>query len=151
VSNVLPELPDPEAAFTALWAHFGRSSAWRCFEDVAPTIRFLSEVEIPIRIASNFDSRLHAVVEGLPELSSYAITLVISSEVGWRKPHRCFYQLACESLGMAPERVLCVGDDLENDFLAPRRARLEAILLDRTEKHPEISPRIPDLRKLIRP
>ena len=149
VANVMPELPDPEAAFTELWTQFGRSSAWRCFEDVKPALRALAAAGIPVRIASNFDSRLRQVVSGLPELSDYRESLVISSEVGRRKPHRDFYRAACTNLGIIPARVLCVGDDFENDVLAPRRAGLRAVLLDRKGRHAQVSPRVTDLSELV--
>ena len=117
VSNVLPEVPNPDRAFFELWDHFGHPEAWRCFPDVEPALRFLSARQIPIRIASNFDARLRAVVQVSPELACCATPLVVSSEVGFRKPHAAFYQAACASLGLPPDRVLCVGDDLENDVL----------------------------------
>lgn len=149
VASVMPELPDPEAAFAELWTHFSRSSAWRCFEDVASALQALAAAGIPVRIASNFDSRLRQVVSGLPELSDYQGSLVISSEVGRRKPHLDFYLAACTSLGITPARVLCVGDDLENDVLAPRRAGLRGVLLDRTGRHAEVAPRVTNLGALV--
>ena len=90
-----------------------------------------------MRIASNFDARLRGVVAGLPELAGLGDSLVISSEVGYRKPHPAFYRAACESLGLPPGRVLCVGDDPENDVLGPDRARASrAVLLDRSGARP---------------
>ena len=70
---------------------------------------------VSVCVGSNFDARLRGVVQGLPELDSCVDSLVISSEVGYRKPHPSFFRAACDHLGLPPERVLCVGDDLEND------------------------------------
>jgi putative hydrolase of the HAD superfamily len=148
VANVLPEVPDPDRAFAELWDHFGRPEAWRCFPDVAPAIAAMAAREVPVRIASNFDGRLRAVVGGLPELSPCDGALVISSEVGFRKPHPAFYRAACESLGLPPGRVLCVGDDPENDVDGPRRAGLRALLLDRHGRRPAGTPALPDLAAL---
>ena len=136
VANVLPDLPDPDRAFTELWDHFGRPDAWRCFPDVAPGLRALHEAGLPVRIASNFDGRLREVAGGLAELGGFNEILVISSEVGFRKPHPNFYRAACASLGLPPERVLCVGDDPENDVLGPERAGLRGALLDRDGRAP---------------
>jgi putative hydrolase of the HAD superfamily len=132
VADVLPDLPDPERGFSELWDHFGRASAWRAFEDVATAIDGLRRSGLKYVIASNFDGRLRAVVRGLPGLAGAEASLVISSEVGVRKPHPDFYRAACERLGLPPDRVLCVGDDVENDVLGARRAGLHAVLLDRT-------------------
>jgi putative hydrolase of the HAD superfamily len=149
VSNVLPEVPNPDRAFFELWDHFGRPEAWRCFHDVEPALRFLSARQIPIRIASNFDGRLRTVVTGLAELACCASPLVVSSEVGFRKPHAAFYHAACASLRLPPDRVLCVGDDLENDVEGARRAGLRGLLLDRHDQRPEELPWVPDLAALI--
>jgi putative hydrolase of the HAD superfamily len=146
VANVLPDLPDPDKAFAELWDHFGRPEAWRCFPDVAPGLKLLKQAEVPVRIASNFDTRLRGVAAGLTELTGFVETLVISSEVGYRKPHRAFYLEACVSLGLSPDRVLCVGDDAENDALGPERAGLRrGILLDRDSRKPSGLEAFPDL------
>jgi putative hydrolase of the HAD superfamily len=137
VANVLPDLPDPDRAFGELWDHFGRPEAWRCFPDVGPGLKLLKQAGIPVRVASNFDTRLRTVAASLPELAEFVETLVISSEVGYRKPHPAFYAQACASLGLTPDRVLCVGDDPENDVLGAERAGLRrGVLLDRDGKKP---------------
>jgi putative hydrolase of the HAD superfamily len=148
VANVLPDLPDLDRAFDELWDHFGRPEAWRCFPDVGPGLQALAEAGVPVRVASNFDSRLRAVAAGLPELAGSIETLVISSEVGHRKPHPAFYAKACESLGLPPDRVLCVGDDTENDVLGPERAGLKGVLLDRDGRKPTGIVAFPDLLSL---
>lgn len=136
VGSVLPGLPDPDRAFAELWDHFGRASAWRCFPDVGVGLRALRDAGWPVRIASNFDGRLRDVAAGLADLEGFAEPLVISSEVGYRKPHPEFYRAACRSLGLPPGRVLCVGDDPENDVLGPERAGLRGALLDRDARAP---------------
>lgn len=150
VASVLPDLPEPDRAFAELWDHFGRPEAWRCFPDVASGLVALREGGFRVRVASNFDGRLRAVVAGLPELAGFVDTLVISSEVGYRKPHARFYQAACASLGLPPGRVLCVGDDPENDVLGAERAGLRGILLDRDGRRPPGLVSFPDLVTLAR-
>jgi putative hydrolase of the HAD superfamily len=145
VANVLPDLPDIDRAFDELWDHFGRPEAWRCFPDVAPGLAMLRDSGFPVRVASNFDSRLRVVAAGLPELAGFVETLVISSEVGYRKPHAKFYIAACTSLGLRPDRVLCVGDDPENDVLGAERAGLRSIFLDRDGRKPAGLASFPDL------
>jgi putative hydrolase of the HAD superfamily len=100
-------------------------------------------------IGSNFDTRLRKVVQGLPELAECADALVISSEVGYRKPHPSFYHAACARLGLAPERVLCVGDDVENDVRGAIRAGLSGLLLDRASRAPDDLPHVPNLTALV--
>jgi putative hydrolase of the HAD superfamily len=148
VTQVLPEVPYPDRAFFELWDHFGSPGAWTCFADVAPALSALIARGIPVRIASNFDARLRGVVRGFAELSCCAESLVVSSEVGFRKPHAAFYRAACASLGLPPGRVLCVGDDLENDVIGARRAGLLGLLLDRHGRRPAEVSFVSDLRGL---
>ncbi|CAN5899636.1 HAD family hydrolase [soil metagenome] len=152
VADVLPGLPDPERAFNELWNHFARPSAWQCYPDVHPALKIFFQLNLNICIGSNFDGRLRGVLLGLPELNNFgpglADSVVISSEVGRRKPHPDFYAAACDRLDLPADRVLFVGDDLENDLQGPRRAGLQAVLIDRSGQFPGDIPRLPDLLAL---
>ena len=132
VTGVLPEVAEPDRAFDELWEHFGRPDSWRCYPDVVPVLDSLAEQGLSVCVGSNFDGRLRGVVKGLPELKDRSESLVISSEVGYRKPHPSFFRAACAHLGLPPEHVLCVGDDPENDVRGAIRAGLSALLLDRS-------------------
>ncbi len=150
VTGVLPEVAEPDRAFDELWDHFGRAESWRCYPDVVPVLDSLAEQGISVCIGSNFDRRLRIVVNGLPELRERAEVLVISSEVGFRKPHPSFFRAACLQLGLLPQQVLCVGDDPENDVRGAIRAGLSALLLNR-ENAGEVEnlPHLPNLTDLI--
>ncbi|GAC1334630.1 MAG: HAD-IA family hydrolase [Isosphaeraceae bacterium] len=130
VATVMPEVPDGDRAFEELWRHFGRGDSWQTFPDLAEALELVKRAGIPTALASNFDSRLRSVVADLPELAN-GIELVISSEVGFRKPHEDFYRVACDRLDLPPEGVLFIGDDLENDVLGPRRIGASACWLNR--------------------
>ncbi|MEO6809592.1 MAG: HAD-IA family hydrolase [Isosphaeraceae bacterium] len=149
VSQVLPEVADRDRAFEELWDYFGRPAAWGLFDDVAPSMALLHAQGWPVRIASNFDGRLRGVLAGLPPLAPWAESAVISSEVGFRKPHPAFFQEACARLGLPPERVLFVGDDVENDYRGPLREGLRAALVDREGALPGDVPSYPSLLQLV--
>ncbi|MBV8384182.1 MAG: HAD-IA family hydrolase [Planctomycetaceae bacterium] len=148
VTSVLGEVPDPRRAFDELWDHFGRPEAWSCFPDVAPALRAIREAGLAVRIASNFDARLRSVVAGLRELSEVVEPVIISSEVGFRKPHPAFFRATCEGLGLPPDRVLCVGDDPDNDVRGAVDAGLRGLLLDRRGRRPEDLPFVTSLAEL---
>jgi putative hydrolase of the HAD superfamily len=150
VTAVLPEVPDPDAAFRQLWDHFARPDAWFCFPDVAPALIALRRAGILVVIGSNFDERLRSVVAGLPQIQDMRESLVISSEVGFRKPHPRFYEAACARLGLPPEKVLCVGDDLENDVLGAQRTGCRGFLLDRQDLQSRDANGCPDLLALTK-
>jgi putative hydrolase of the HAD superfamily len=148
VARVLPELPDPSRAFDELWDHFARPASWRVFPDVPAALAAIHEAGLRVCIGSNFDSRLHGVVAGLSELSSLVDAIVVSSEVGYRKPHAAFFRAACDRLGLPPDRVVSVGDDFENDVAGARRAGLDAVALRRPGEGPVEGPSVPDLAAL---
>jgi putative hydrolase of the HAD superfamily len=79
-------------------------------------------------MASNYDARLRSVAAGLPELRPLR-HLVISSEVGWRKPAPEFFAALCERTGLAPGAILFVGDDPANDYDGATAAGLRAVLV----------------------
>jgi putative hydrolase of the HAD superfamily len=137
VAQVLPEVADPERAFDELWDHFGRPGSWRCFPDAVPALRAFHEAGMEVCIGSNFDGRLRQVVSGLPELAAMVDGLVVSSEIGYRKPHKSFFEAVSGRLGLPPERILSVGDDLENDVYGAIEAGLSAVFLDRGRELPE--------------
>jgi putative hydrolase of the HAD superfamily len=149
VRGVLAEVPDPDRAFEELWDHFSQAGSWRCYPDVEPALGGLADVGISVCVGSNFDSRLRGVVLGLPELGACVDSLVISSEVGYRKPHPLFFEAVCNHLGLPGHQVLCVGDDSENDVRGAIRAGLSGILIDRGGNRPADLPHVPVLTALV--
>lgn len=133
VGDCLPELSESSAdkAFDDLWEHFAQPVNWRLFDDVAPTLRWLEERGVACCIASNFDSRLRQVWAGLCGTESLQQGMVISSEVGARKPGRAFYGAVIKHLGYNVESILFLGDDWVNDVQVPAELGFETILLDR--------------------
>jgi len=133
VGHCLPELSEELAnkAFDDLWDHFARPDNWRLFDDVAPTVRWLEGRGLRCCVASNFDSRLRQVWAGLSGVETLQPGLVISSEVGTRKPGQAFYRAVIDHLGCGPESILFLGDDWVNDVQVPAELGFETILLDR--------------------
>ncbi len=130
VDHVLTDVVDQASCFSELHEWFARPTAWRCFDDVGPTLSALRDRGFQVAIASNFDVRLHSVCDGLPELRDIAIR-IISSEVGWRKPHAGFYRALTEACGGDPAQIVMVGDDRRNDLEGANRAGLRALLIER--------------------
>ncbi len=121
---------DREACFEALFRHFARPDAWKCYDDVPAAVSWLQQAGYTVALASNFDARLHPVCEGFPALRNIRHRAV-SSEVGYRKPSPAFYRALSDMSGIAPERILMVGDHVENDVRGAKNAGLQAALLQR--------------------
>ena len=134
VGEVFSELGPVDAVdrcFEELYEHFGKASSWRCYDDVAATVARIEELGLGMVIASNFDRRLHAVCLGWPPLRS-AQAVVVSSEVGWRKPSRRFFEALVSACGCRAEEVLMVGDDPVNDVRGALASGVQAVRVDRS-------------------
>jgi putative hydrolase of the HAD superfamily len=135
VREVLDDVSDTEVCFQELYAHFARPAAWRCEPETAEVLATLAGRGHVLGIASNFDHRLRGLVENMPALRPVK-HLVISSEVGWRKPAREFFSAMCRAVDSPPEQILYVGDDLDNDYAGAQSAGMGALLLARNEYPP---------------
>jgi putative hydrolase of the HAD superfamily len=120
-----------ESAFETLFAYFAKAENWRCFDDVAATLRSLKNRGLKLLLASNFDQRLHSVKAGLPELDGIA-SVVVSSEVGWRKPSANFFRGVSYHAGCEPNEILFVGDDLTADVIGSSHSGMNAVWLRRS-------------------
>jgi putative hydrolase of the HAD superfamily len=135
VGEVLDDVSDPESCFQELYTHFAGAAAWRCEPGAHEVLSILVARGYEVGIASNFDHRLRGVAAGLPELRP-ARHLVISSEVGWRKPAPAFFAAVCAAVGRPPAEVLFVGDAFANDYEGARAAGLPVLLLDPRGRYP---------------
>jgi putative hydrolase of the HAD superfamily len=144
VAEVLDDVSDPEGCFAFLYGHFARPAAWRCDAEAAVVLAALAGCGYRLGIASNFDERLRRVAEGLPGLAPVEY-LVISSEVGWRKPAPAFFHQMCAQSGLASGEVLLVGDDLVNDYAGAHACGMHALLFD-----PEGTGQVPSEARLSR-
>jgi putative hydrolase of the HAD superfamily len=130
VKHVISDVDSLESCFQELFAHFGQPASWRCFPEVGKTVARLHEAGLRLAVCSNFDRRLHAVMDGLPALAPVELRIV-SSEIGHRKPSAAFFDALLAATGCPPSQVLFVGDDPTNDLQAARAAGLPALQIDR--------------------
>jgi putative hydrolase of the HAD superfamily len=148
VRRVLHDVAHPQACFQALYQHFSQPAAWRVEPDAASVIGTLTEHGYHLGICSNFDHRLHGVLAGLLELRALE-RVVISSEIGWRKPAAAFFEALTRQVALNPSQVLVAGDDLANDFQGARQAGLAAVLFDpRRRSVNQVAARIDKLSEL---
>jgi putative hydrolase of the HAD superfamily len=129
VTQVLDDVVDSETCFRELFDHFSDPSAWRCEAEIGLVLAELASRGYALGLASNYDRRLRRVVAGLPILTRLE-RLIISSEVGWRKPAPEFFAAVAQTFGLPTSQILYVGDDLTNDYEGARAAGLHAVLYD---------------------
>jgi putative hydrolase of the HAD superfamily len=121
--------------FEKVYDQFRDSRAWILFPETREVLIELRNRSVKLGVISNFDSRVYGVMREL-DILHYFSSVTISSEVGYAKPDPEIFATAARSLKVTPERILLVGDSLQDDVLAARRAGMKSILIDRANRHP---------------
>lgn len=126
-------LPPTEAAQDEFFEGYLRHyrAGWTAFPDACPALEVARGNGWRVGVLTNGsttqqNAKLAAI--GLAELVDVVCT---SESLGVSKPDPLAYQRICEELGCEPSDVLMIGDNLELDVLAARRAGLTARHLDR--------------------
>jgi len=135
-------------AFERLTAHFRDPGSWSVYADVTGVLANLEARGFLLAVVSNWDSHLPALLEGLGLARSFrALSVSAIEETG--KPEPEIFLRTCERLAVAPAEALHVGDSLAEDYEGARAAGLQALLLDREDRHPQIEDRIRSLTELL--
>lgn len=122
------EAPQPELQL-ALFDHFAQSSCWQVCDDAPEQLGRWRAAGLRLAVVSNFDSRLHGLLEGLG-LAPYLDAVVISSEAGAAKPDPRPFALALEALELRPDQAWHIGDSPE-DLAGAQAAGVRCVLIDR--------------------
>lgn len=89
-------------------------------KDVLPTLSVLRKT-FKIGLISNFtcSNYIHKTLKTLG-LSDSFDCVIVSEDVGWRKPHPKIFKRFLEALNVKAEETLFVGDELESDMLGAK-------------------------------
>ncbi|QDQ98741.1 HAD family hydrolase [Tomitella fengzijianii] len=102
----------------------GLMAGLRPDEQMLGLVAGLRKAGVPVALVSNaFGHDCYAGVD----LDSIADVVVISSDLGVRKPSRKMYAVACERLGVAPEQAVMV-DDLQQNLDGAARLGIAGVL-----------------------
>lgn len=148
----IPKLPpsfDRQRFFEAAYAHFARPGVWSLYPDVKEVLTHLQR-QYELSVISNFDSRLHAILDNLG-IAHFFRHVFISSRLGVDKPNPEIYRHAVVLSGVRPEESMHVGDDPERDWAGAVAAGLEIFRLDRARNslrdlHAQLAGNAPVLR-----
>ncbi len=69
-------------------------------------------------------------------LEPYFSAVVVSADLGFRKPHPFLYRAAVERLGVSPRECLFVGDRVLEDVRGPKAVGMRAALCHRWRQEP---------------
>lgn len=133
VQELFDDVDDRQTLFDEIWNRFSQTDAWALYDDVPPCLTALRQRGWRLGIASNFDSRLVALVRGIPVLNQFE-HVFISSYIGTRKPDLRFYRSIQRWFGRP---CIMVGNHRVHDCLGPVRVGWQAYWLNRREAKTE--------------
>lgn len=119
----------PTALRRELFEHYADPAVWRVYSDVPERLQRWQAAGLRLAVVSNFDSRLHGILDGL-DLSPWLDQVIISSTVGAAKPSPLPFRRALEGLGLQPHQAWHVGDSPE-DGDGARAAGLRCLIVRR--------------------
>jgi putative hydrolase of the HAD superfamily len=102
---------------------------------VIPALDALVEGGILLAVISNWSWQAPELIHDL-ELARHFETLVISSRIGFQKPHPGIFEHALQRVGVTPDRAVHVGDSYKADVMGARRVGIDAVLIDRYSEDP---------------
>ena len=131
-----PEARELAVEMTRLWE---RSENFDLYEDALPTLAKLRGLGLKLGLVSN----------GGREIADFVVhheldvdCAIASRAHGWIKPHESIFRAALELLGVEAEETVMVGDSVEDDIEGATAIGIEAFLIDREDRYPELPQRL---------
>lgn len=125
--------PDPETmteAFDELFEHYSVGSAWKLFPETEAVLTSLKSKGCGLVITSNFDSRIHRVIEELG-IAHHFDMILTSSMVRARKPSPLVLEMMMSESGAELADCCLAGDSLSADKGAAEAAGILFYHIDR--------------------
>lgn len=142
---------DFDLYFEEMFKFFATPEAWYIYDDVIPNLEHIQKLneklnqksnqdqsekpKIELGIISNFDSRIHHVLENLG-LAKYFASVTISTEVGAAKPDSLIFEAAIakhlksnSSNNSKVQTFWHVGDSLKEDYEGARKSDTKGNIL----------------------
>jgi putative hydrolase of the HAD superfamily len=98
----------------------GRIKRYLSYLEMLPNAKELLETleakNVPLALITNGTLDVQTAAIYKVDIQNYFKTILISGELGVRKPDARIFHLACERLGISPEDCLMVGDKLDADI-----------------------------------
>lgn len=113
-----------------IFKEFVSTECWSTYNHVDYLLGGLKDKNIKLGVISNFDERLFKIMDNLKLSSYFDFVLIPANSNGEYKPSKEIFERACRLFKVSQSSsVLHVGDSLELDYLAARKAGLSAILM----------------------
>jgi putative hydrolase of the HAD superfamily len=135
IINVAPEIL--EQGVNAFFAP--ELNLYPVFPDVPEVLTELKSRGYKLAIVSNATSgRLIRKAAAGRDLTQYFETIIVSADIGYRKPHPKIFQLALDFLKVKPEQTVMVGDLLDYDIIGAQKLGMKTILAKFVQQEPNL-------------
>jgi putative hydrolase of the HAD superfamily len=137
--------------FDRVYSLFQKKDSWRVFEDVAHSRIFerLKARGVVLGVISNWDSRLPETLKNLG-LADHFDFILASTVVGSAKPNPRIFAQAIAMSRVQPGEACHIGDEVATDIEGAAAAGIDAILVDRDNRHPVAqAPRVRSFMDLV--
>jgi len=114
-----------------------RVDSWVQFPETKRVLERIRKRDFRLGVISNATDLTKRVMDNL-DLTRYFDFVMVSEEVGVRKPSPEIFRMAAQKGGAALSRSLHVGDKFAVDVVGARRAGMNAVLLDRTHVYDDL-------------
>lgn len=116
--------------FPKLYQRFQEPDVWKIYDDVLPALDDLASRGFRLGIVSNWDTRLKPLLKQL-KLDGFFDFTCVSCDIGFTKPSPVIFEHTIGKFGLPPERMLHVGDQVDEDVTGAQAAGLQSLLIDR--------------------
>jgi HAD superfamily hydrolase (TIGR01549 family) len=130
----------PAVEMTRAWEH---AAHFELFDDVLPVFEELRAQGLKLALLSNTARDLDEFVVH----HALDVDAVLTSRVhGKTKPHETIFRALLDLVGVEAERAAMFGDDPLDDVEGARAVGMQAWLVDREGRFPDVPDRLDDLR-----
>lgn len=124
------QLPDPVGMAQEFIGRFESGEFTSLYSDVMACLKTLKSKNIPMIVISNYGPLLDEFLFKL-NVKGYFEKTLISGVIGLEKPDPNLFKMGAHCLGLSPEHILHVGNDIDEDYYGAQQAGFQAVLLDR--------------------
>lgn len=128
----------PKLLYKALEGLYSFSERyWHPADDTIPTLKTLKNQDYKIGLISNAGDakNVHRLIDR-NHLRRYMDFILISAEIGVRKPAPLIFKMALDNLGASPPDAVMVGDTLRADILGAKQVGIAAVWITRQADTP---------------
>jgi HAD superfamily hydrolase (TIGR01549 family) len=136
---------DTYAAAVEMERRWAQSTHFELYDDALPVLDALRGRGLRIGLLSNSSRDL---LEFVAHHHLRADALLTSRAHGKTKPHESIFRAMLGLLGVTADEAVMVGDTIDDDVEGARAVGMQAVLLDREGRYPELLERLDDLREL---